>query len=96
MGVSVLVKIYKKYKYIKKSYRILTNSQNEDKKISKISYYKISTLLAIIITLPGIASLFILRHYNVDILYQVIVSSLIFFLCIGLSFKISKYLVKLA
>jgi hypothetical protein len=47
------------------------------------------------ISLPGIASLLILRHYNIDIIYQVIVSSLVFFISIGLSFNISKYLVKL-
>ncbi|HEX6647571.1 MAG TPA: hypothetical protein VF047_10360 [Nitrososphaeraceae archaeon] len=73
----------------------MSNPQDEDKKVSKISYYKMSTLLAIIITLPGIAVLFTLRHYNVDTIYQVIITSLVFFICLGFSFKISKYLVKL-
>ncbi|HEU4481962.1 MAG TPA: hypothetical protein VFR65_02805 [Nitrososphaeraceae archaeon] len=73
----------------------MTNPQDEDKKVSKISYYKMSTLLAIIITLPGIAVLFTLRHSNVDIIYQVIITSLVFLICLGFSFKISKYLVKL-
>jgi putative Mn2+ efflux pump MntP len=72
----------------------LTNPQDEDKKVSKTSYYKLSTLLALIITLPGITVLLALRHYDVDIVYQVIVSSLVFFICIGLSFKISNQLVK--
>jgi len=73
----------------------LTRPQNDDRKISKLSYYKISTLLAFIITMPGIASLFLLRQYNVDIIYQIIVSSLLFLIAIGLSFKISKTLMKL-
>ena len=73
----------------------MTNSQNDDKKISTLSYYKISTLLALIITIPGIANLLILRHYNIDIIYQVIASSFVFLVSIGLSFKISKYLVKI-
>jgi uncharacterized membrane protein YkgB len=62
------------------------------KKISTTSYYKFSTLLAIIITVPGIVVLFVLRHYDVDIIYQIIFSSLVFFICIGLSFKISSKL----
>ncbi|MCJ7637475.1 MAG: hypothetical protein MUO21_08310 [Nitrososphaeraceae archaeon] len=73
----------------------MTNPQDEDKKVSKISYYKLSTLLAIIITIPGISVLLALRNYDVDIIYQVIVSSVVFFICLGLSFKISNQLVKL-
>jgi uncharacterized membrane protein len=65
------------------------------KKVSTSSYYKFSTLLAIIITIPGIVVLFVLRHYDVDILYQIILSSLAFFICIGFSFKISSKLTKL-
>ena len=73
----------------------MTNPQDKDKKVSKVSFYKLSTLLAIIITIPGIIILFTLRHYDVEIIYQVIVSSFVFFICIGLSFKISHHLVKL-
>ena len=73
----------------------MTNPQDKDKKVSKVSFYKLSTLLAIIITIPGIIVLFALRHYDVEIVYQVIVSSVVFFICIGLSFKISHHLVKL-
>ena len=73
----------------------MTNPQDKDKKVSKVSFYKLSTLLAIIITIPGIIILFTLRHYDVEIIYQVIVSSVVFFICIGLSFKISHQLVKL-
>ena len=73
----------------------MTNPQDKDKKVSKVSFYKLSTLLAIIITIPGIIVLFALRHYDVDIVFQVIVSSVVFFICIGLSFKISHHLVKL-
>jgi len=89
------LKFYYKYKYIKENVLILTNPQDERKKVSKISYYKLSTLLAIIITIPGISVLLALRHYDVDIIYQVIVSSVVFFICLGLSFKISNQLVKL-
>ncbi|HYY70771.1 MAG TPA: hypothetical protein VE595_00035 [Nitrososphaeraceae archaeon] len=64
------------------------------KKISTSSYYKFSTLLAIIITFPGIVVLFVLRHYDIDILYQIIFSSIAFFICIGLSFKISSKITK--
>ena len=69
-------------------------SDENKKKISTSSYYKFSTLLAVIITIPGIVILFVLRHYDIDILYQIIFSSLAFFLCIGLSFKISSKLTK--
>jgi len=92
----ISAKVYYKYKYIKeKNVLILTNPQDEEKKVSKTSYYKLSTLLAIIITIPGITVLLALRYYDVDIIYQVIVSSVVFFICIGLSFKISNQLVKL-
>lgn len=86
---------YYKYKYIKKWYWVLTNPQDKDKKVSKGSFYKLSTILALIITIPGIIILFTLRHFEVGIIYQVIVSSVVFFICIGLSFKISHHLVKL-
>src|SRR5688572_10122206 len=69
-----------------------SSSDENKKKISTSSYYKFSTLLAVIITIPGIVILFVLRHYDIDILYQIIFSSLAFFLCIGLSFQISSKL----
>ena len=68
--------------------------KDNKKKISTSSYYKFSTILAIIITIPGIIVLFVLRHYNIDIIYQIIFSSLAFFICIGFSFKISSKLTK--
>ena len=71
-----------------------SSSDENKKKISTSSYYKFSTLLAIIITIPGIVVLFVLRHYDIDILYQIIFSSIAFFICIGLSFKISSKLTK--
>ena len=70
------------------------SSSDDNKKISTSSYYKFSTLLAIIITFPGVVVLFVLRHYDIDILYQIIFSSIAFFICIGLSFKISSKLTK--
>jgi putative Mn2+ efflux pump MntP len=71
-----------------------SSSDVNKKKVSTSSYYKFSTILAIIITIPGIIVLFVLRHFDVDIIYQVIFSSLAFFICIGLSFKISSKLTK--
>ncbi len=71
-----------------------SSSDENKKKISTSSYYKFSTLLAIIITFPGIVVLFVLRHLDIDILYQIIFSSIAFFICIGLSFKISSKLTK--
>ena len=71
-----------------------SSSDENKKKISTSSYYKFSTLLAIIITFPGIVVLLVLRHYDIDILYQIIFSSVAFFICIGLSFSISGKLTK--
>lgn len=71
-----------------------SSSDENNKKISTSSYYKFSTLLAIVITFPGIVVLFVLRHYDIDILYQIIFSSIAFFICIGFSFKISSKLTK--
>ncbi|MGE0242434.1 MAG: hypothetical protein AB7P56_00750 [Nitrososphaeraceae archaeon] len=68
--------------------------KNNKKKVSISSYYKFSTILAFIITIPGIIVLFVLRHYNIDTIYQIIFSSLAFFICIGFSFKISSKLTK--
>ena len=70
------------------------SSSDDNKNISTSSYYNFSTLLAIIITFPGVVVLFVLRHYDIDILYQIIFSSIAFFICIGLSFKISSKLTK--
>ncbi|HJT86106.1 MAG TPA: hypothetical protein VJ697_16625 [Nitrososphaeraceae archaeon] len=71
-----------------------SSPKDNKKKVSTSSYYKFSTILAIIITIPGIIVLFVLRHYNIDIIYQIIFSSLAFFICIGFSFKISSKLTK--
>ena len=71
-----------------------SSSDENNKKISTSSYYKFSTLLAIFITFPGIVVLFILRYYDIDILYQIMFSSIAFFICIGFSFKISSKLTK--
>jgi len=68
--------------------------KDEKKGVSTSSYYTFSTILAMLITIPGIIVLFVLRHYNVDIIYQIIFSSLAFFICIGFSFKISSKLTK--
>jgi len=80
----------------KSSFSSSTSSPDANKKkVSTSTYYKLSTLLALIITIPGIVVLFVLRHFDIDIIYQIIFSSLAFFICIGLSFKISSTLTKL-
>ena len=79
----------------KSSFSSSTSSPDANKKkVSTSTYYKLSTLLALIITIPGIVVLFVLRHFDIDIIYQIIFSSLAFFICIGLSFKISSTLTK--
>jgi hypothetical protein len=79
----------------KSSFSLSTSSPDANKKkVSTSTYYKLSTLLALIITIPGIVVLFVLRHFDIDIIYQIIFSSLAFFICIGLSFKISSKLTK--
>jgi thiamine transporter ThiT len=43
-----------------------------------------------VMAIPGIIALLIVRTYTTDVTSQVVISSIVFFVAMGFSFKISK------
>ncbi len=58
--------------------------------VSKSTYYTASTIVAMVMAMPGIIALLLVRTYTSDIATQVVISSIVFFVAMGFSFKISK------
>lgn len=76
-------------------FQVLSDSsgKNTDKyPVSKSTYYTASTIVAMVMAIPGIVALLLVRTYTSDVASQVIISSIVFFVAIGFSFKISKKL----
>ena len=67
------------------------SGKNSDKyPVSKSTYYTASTIVAMVMAIPGIIALLLVRTYTSDIATQVVISSIVFFVAMGFSFKISK------
>ena len=76
-------------------FQVLSDSsgKNSDKyPVSKSTYYTASTIVAMVMAIPGIIALLLVRTYTNDVASQVVISSIVFFVAIGFSFKISKKL----
>ena len=70
-----------------------SSGKNSDKyPVSKSAYYTASTIVAMVMAIPGIIALLLVRTYTSDVASQVVISSIVFFVAIGFSFKISKKL----
>jgi hypothetical protein len=69
------------------------SGKNSDKyPVSKSTYYTASTIVAMVMAIPGIIALLLVRTYTNDVASQVVISSIVFFVAMGFSFKISKKL----
>lgn len=76
-------------------FHVLSDSsgKNTDKyPVSKSTYYTASTIVAMVMAIPGIVALLLVRTYTSDVASQVVISSIVFFVAMGFSFKISKKL----
>jgi hypothetical protein len=70
-----------------------SSGKNSDKyPVSKSTYYTASTIVAMVMAIPGIIALLLVRTYTNDVASQVVISSIVFFVAMGFSFKISKKL----
>ena len=68
-----------------------SSGKNSDNyRTSKSAYYTASTIVAMVMAIPGIIALLLVRTYTTDVTSQVIVSSIVFFMGMGFSFKIAK------
>jgi hypothetical protein len=68
-----------------------SSGKNSDKyPVSKSTYYTASTIVAMVMAIPGIIALLLVRTYTTDVTSQVVISSIVFFVAMGFSFKISK------
>jgi hypothetical protein len=65
--------------------------KNSDKySVPKLTYYTASTIVAMVMAIPGIIALLLVRNYTTDIASQIVISSIVFFVGMGFSFKIAK------
>jgi hypothetical protein len=72
---------------------VLSHSSDENSdnyRTSKSAYYTASTIVAMVMAIPGIIALLLVRSYTTDVASQVIISSIVFFMGMGFSFKIAK------
>ncbi len=67
------------------------SDKNSDKyHVPRLTYYSASTIVAMVMAIPGIVTLLLIRNFTRDITIQIVVSSIVFFLGMGFSFKIAK------
>lgn len=74
-------------------FHVLSDSsgKNTDKyPVSKSTYYTASTIVAMVMAIPGVIALLLVRSYTTDIASQIVISSIVFFVGMGFSFKIAK------
>ena len=65
--------------------------KNSDKyPVPRSKYYTASTIVAMVMAIPGIIALLLVRSYTTDIASQIVISSIVFFVGMGFSFKIAK------
>ena len=67
------------------------SGKNSDKyPVPRLTYYSASTIVAMVMAIPGIIALLLVRSYTTDITIQIVISSVVFFVGMGFSFKIAK------
>ncbi|MDQ4023740.1 MAG: hypothetical protein M3224_08475 [Thermoproteota archaeon] len=67
------------------------SGKNSDRySVPRLTYYTASTIVAMVMAVPGIIALLLVRSYTTDITSQIIISSVVFFAGMGFSFKIAK------
>lgn len=65
---------------------------NDKSSLSHFDYYLISTIIAIILAVPGLTTLLILRNLKYSVEYQIVACSIMFFVSLAFSFKVAEYL----
>lgn len=67
------------------------SGKNSDRySVPRLTYYTASTIVAMVMAVPGIIALLLVRSYTTDITSQIVISSVVFFAGMGFSFKIAK------
>jgi hypothetical protein len=67
------------------------SGKNSDKySVPRLTYYTASTIVAMVMAIPGVVALLLVRSYTTDITSQIVISSVVFFAGMGFSFKIAK------
>ena len=67
------------------------SGKNSDRySVPRLTYYTASTIVAMVMAIPGIIALLLVRSYTTDITSQIVISSVVFFAGMGFSFKIAK------
>ncbi len=67
------------------------SGKNSDRySVPRLTYYTASTIVAMVMAIPGIIALLLVRSYTADITSQIVISSVVFFAGMGFSFKIAK------
>jgi hypothetical protein len=67
-----------------------TGKNSDNYSVPKLTYYTASTIVAMVMAIPGVIALLLVRSYTTDIASQIVISSIVFFVGMGFSFKIAK------
>ncbi|MBA3749598.1 MAG: hypothetical protein H0X03_01635 [Nitrosopumilus sp.] len=68
------------------------NDPTKSNKIDKSTFYYTSTIVALVMTIPGVVTLVILRFYTDDLVLQLGITSFVFLISLILSIKVAKLL----
>jgi len=66
--------------------------QKKSNKIDKSTFYYMSTIVALVMAIPGVVTLVITRFYTDNVLLQLVIASFIFLISFILSIKVAKLL----
>jgi hypothetical protein len=70
----------------------INNDSEKEKKIDKSTFYYLSTIVASVMTIPGIITLIAMRFYTDNLVLQLSVTSFVFLISLIFSIKIAKLL----
>jgi hypothetical protein len=74
----------------KKNY--INNDSKRGNKIDKFTFYYLSTIVALVMSLPGVITIIFTRLYTDNLVLQLSITSFIFLMSLLVSIKIAKIL----
>ena len=70
----------------------VNNDSKKANKIDKSTFYYLSTIVALVMTIPGVITLVTMRFYTDSLILQLSITSLVFLISLIFSLKIAKLL----
>ena len=70
----------------------VNNGSKKGNKIDKSTFYYLSTIVALVMTIPGVITLITMRFYTDSLILQLSITSFVFLISLVFSVKIAKLL----